>query len=476
MEGNECTENIVTGEMVDIENRKDKESKSDNVGAKNMFMWQSRGISVGANMMVQGYLLVYCTAILGMSPALVGTLIMVSRIVDAITDLTVGYLVDKTNTRWGRGRPYEWGVIGMWVCTVLLFAAPEGFSPFLQAAWVFFMFVMVNAIFVSLLNAGNTVYMVRAFNNEKKYIAISTYGSIIVMLGVVAVNVSLPMLVDNIAVDAAGWRTVILIYAIPMALIGMLRFFFIKEEHKVDAKTENKLNMKDVGFALKNNHSVFIISLLALTITLVGNIGAMGLGQLYFIYIVGDLSLMGILGLIQIVLLPLAFIFPMFIRKFSIKALIMSGLVLAAMGGVVNFFALDNFGLLVAGALLRGIGNVPAAMLAGLLVIQCAEYNEWKKMPRLEGTISNITALFGKIGSALGVFMVGVLLSASGYVADAGAISDSATMMLRLLFGLIPTGLYMLTFFVVSFYKLEKQMPQIKADNEAARAEAGIEN
>ena len=86
--------------------------------------WQSRGVSFGALMIVTGYITIFCTDTLKMSPALVGTLLMASKIFDGVTDVVAGYVVDNTNSRWGKGRPYEWCIVGSWLCTLLLFYTP----------------------------------------------------------------------------------------------------------------------------------------------------------------------------------------------------------------------------------------------------------------------------------------------------------------------------------------------------------------
>ncbi len=81
-----------------------------------MLAWNSRTISQGIGLMAIGFLQIYCTDTLKMNPALVGGLLVGSRLVDGFTDLLAGYVVDRTNTKWGRGRPYELCIAAMWFC------------------------------------------------------------------------------------------------------------------------------------------------------------------------------------------------------------------------------------------------------------------------------------------------------------------------------------------------------------------------
>jgi Na+/melibiose symporter-like transporter len=122
--------------------------------------------------------------------------------------------------------------------------------------------------------------------------------------------------------------------------------------------------------------------------------------------------------------------------------------------------------------ILRGIGNVPINMLLPLLIIDNAEYNEFNGNRRLEGTMSALTGFTAKVGSSLGVFMVGVFMSASGYNGEAAQVGDSAILMIRLLFSLIPVAFYIVLAFVMFFYNLDKKMPDIRKRNSEMRAEA----
>lgn len=90
-----------------------------------MVAWATRPISLGAITIIIGFFSLYCTNTLGLSPALVGSLLMASKIFDGITDLIAGWIVDNTNTRWGKGRPYELCIIGAWICMWALFTVPE---------------------------------------------------------------------------------------------------------------------------------------------------------------------------------------------------------------------------------------------------------------------------------------------------------------------------------------------------------------
>jgi probable glucitol transport protein GutA len=432
-----------------------------------MIAWQSRAASVGSNLMVMGFLSIYCTDTLKIPPALAGVLFLASRIFDGVTDLAAGFLVDKTNTKLGRGRPYEIAIIGVWLCTWLMFSCPPEWTVAAKCAWVFAMYILVNAVFTTLLNAANTPYMVRAFARQEQYVALQTYGSLITMLIVVAVNVSFPMLMAKMAVSAKGWNQLIAIYALPLGLFGILRFIFIKETNKINDKYAGKLRLKDLAGAAKVNPYIFIILILTVIISVILN---MGINTYYFTYIVKDIGQMAVLAAVQIVTLPLMFIFPPLIKKFSVTALIGAGFLVAIAGYIVNFIAYDNIPLLAAGGILIGAGNVSFSMLITLLIIDCADFNEWKEQPRLEGTLGSLRGFAEKAGAAVGAALMGILLSAAGYTGSVETATETAATMIRMLYTLIPAVVYGVLFVILRFYKLEKIIGQVRKENGERRA------
>ena len=101
--------------------RKERNPKA--VGAGRMFAWQSREVSQGCALMAVGYVSIFCTDTLKMDPALVGILLVISKLLDGFTDIIAGFIIDRTDTKWGRGRPYEVCIIGMWISTWLMSCA-----------------------------------------------------------------------------------------------------------------------------------------------------------------------------------------------------------------------------------------------------------------------------------------------------------------------------------------------------------------
>lgn len=450
---------------------KTKEKNTDDkVGIGKLFLWNSRMVSTSIVTLMLASLMFYCTDTLKVPASYVSIILVASKLLDGVTDMFAGFIVDRTKTKWGKARPYEVFVVAIWLATWLLFSCPESFSMTAKLIWIFVMYALANSICYTFLNANNTPYLVRAFKNEQ-IVKQTSYGSIITMLAAVIFNMTFPALMGSIATSGAGWNRLVLMFAVPMAAIGILRMVFIPEKYDVDAEAQNteKLKVSDVFKLIKTNKYILIIVLMTFVFNFVCN---MDVNTYYFKYIVGDVGLMGITAVAQIVALPLALFFPKLIAKFSTVKLMMAGFIVSAAGYLLNFIAGGNVALLAVAAIMWGAGTIPASMLSALVIIECADFNEWKGNHRMEGTMSSLVGLGAKIGAAIGSGALGILLSMAGYTGDAATVPGSALTMIRMLFSIVPMVLYILVALTLKGYTLNKQLPQIREENEQRRASA----
>ena len=431
--------------------------KPGRIGALKFWTWSARDMSLSANFLVLSFLSAYCTDALGLDPLVVGTLLMASKIIDAITDLFAGYIVDKTNTRWGKGRPYEFAILGVWLCTWLLYSTPAEAATPVKLAWVFVMYMFVNSIFTTLLNASGNPYMVRAFKNNEQRVKLASFGGIVIMVASILINILFPIAMGRIATSPAGWSKLAALFALPLGLIGMLRFFFVKETEKVDTVSE-KVTFRDVLAVLRDNRYIYMIIALQLVFSLVTGTGV---ATYYFTYVVKNLDLMGFVSAVSVFVLPLMAFFPLFLKKISMGRMVQIGCIFYAVGGLVMFLSGGNMAVLVGASILVGIGTLPVTYLINLMALDCGSYNAYRGRQRMDGTIGAIKGFANKFGAALGSGLLGVMLSLGGYDGTAATQSASANLAISALYGLIPAILFAAMAVMMAFYKLDRMMPEI---------------
>ena len=432
------------------------------------FAWKSRDISVASiTVIVTGYLSIFCTDTLGMKPAIVGTILLLSKLIDMVTDFIAGYLVDNTNTKLGKGRPYELSIIGSWICSILLFSCPTGWEMTIKTIWIFFMYTMVFSVFNSFLGACHNPYMIRAFKNKEVVTKVASYGGIVTMLGSAIVSITFPIAMGKIATSAGGWRKLILLYAIPLAVIGLLRFIFVKEDPSIDAgSTAKKIDVKEVFVMFRENKYAWAYAgITGLYNLCVG----MSVNTFYFKYIVGDVAKLSLVNSLSVLMLPIMFVFPKLMKKMKVSNLIELGVGIAIIGYFILFIAKANLPLLVLGNIFISMATLPICYLGVLVIMELATYNEWKGMPRMEGSTNIMSNFATKAFNGIGIGLQGLFLSAFGYVTAQGnevvSQPDSVILAIRLLYSLIPMVVYLLIVFCATrLGKLEKQLPEMEAE------------
>ena len=433
------------------------------------FAWKTSDISAAAlQIIVSGYLMMYCNNFLGLSGTLVGTILLVSNLFDAVTDLIAGFIIDNTHSKLGKGRPYEIGIVGMWICTILMFSGPTGASQGVKVAWVFFMYTFIYGIFNTLRGAGSTAYLIRAFDNDRDLVGkVGSFGGIVTTMGSAVVSVSFPMAMGRIATSAAGWRNLILLYSVPLCVLALGRFVFVKENPSIDAGQQHvKVTLKDFWNVFTKNKYVWFYAGMIVIFNALQN---MSVQVHYFTYIVGDTDALGILSIMAIMLLPLMLLMPLLLKRFTVSRIIFFGAIISIVGYALNFFAGANTTLLmIAGALTAGL-TLPVSYLTAVLLMDLFNYNEYKGLARLEGTTNQLAhGVSSQIGQGVGGFLLGVFLDLGGYIAveDGTAVTqpESAIAMIRALYSIIPIIMVVILIVCVFFLgKLDKEMPQIEA-------------
>lgn len=429
--------------------------------------WRMRDWSVAASfMIINTYLTIYCTDTMKMPPLLVGTLLMFSKVLDAVGEMFAGILVDNTNTKLGRGRPWELCLIGLWLSQIALFSIPADASMTVKSIWLFVTYALTQSIFQTMLQAAQLPYMVRAFKNKTVMTKLQSYGGILGTILAMTVSVSFPRLMKTIATSPAGWTKLVAMYGIPLMLVGLLRFFFVKEDVKIENEDkEEKVTFTNIIQLIRTNKYVWIILGITLALQMIQGMGA---SSYYFKYIVGDIGKYGSLQVLTIAILPLMALFPMLIKKFSLSQVVGFGALIGFVGYFLNFFAAGNMTMLTIGFVLSGLSALAPSYLMGIMIYDVVTYSSYKGFPRMDGTVSAFNNFGSNAGSAIGSFLMGALLHLTGYVGEAATQNPASMFMIRASYSLIPALLCIAMFVLAKmFTKLEKQIPQIEAEMKA---------
>lgn len=444
----------------------------DRLPAGKLLAWAGAGISAGANFIILGYFSLYATDTLGLPAAGVGVIVLISSLTNVAGGLIAAWIVDRSpETRWGKARPYEFAVLGTWIATWLLFSTPAAFDQTGRIIWLAVTYISINAVFDALLRANDTLYMARAFANRHVYAKVTTRAGIFTTLGGIVMSITLP-----VALNAAGkspelWSITVLCFAVPLALIGMTRFAFVKEEYRSADVHETPVRLRDLTEALRTTPWIWLVAGLML---LAMSINGANMISYYFRYIVGNLALQGAFAAVGILILPVVLIIPRLMRRFAISQILLVGSAIGLVGA--GFYAIANGNLLfvLIGGILGGVAMLPISYLGVVMVLDICRYNEWRGKRRMESTMGALTGVAGRIGTGLAGLVVGLVLSASGYDGTQDTQPPQVEVAITALFAGIPALVFGLIFVLMLIYSRfdRKLLPIANTELDARDAEA----
>lgn len=452
-----------------------KSKDPNRLGMGRLLLWKSSDISAAwVQVITLNFLSIYASDTLGVNIGLVGTLLLASKIVDGFTDIFAGWLVDNTHTKLGKARPYELGIIGMTLCSILLFAGRPEWSTFLKCAWIFCMYTFTFSVFATLRQAALTPYTIRHFSNNKTLITkVSSYGGMVTMAGSMIVNIIFPVLQARLATSPSGWTAAVAIVMIPATAFGILRFIFCKEDPEVDASSkQEKIKLHEIFTLFRRNKYVWLYAIIMLCYNIITNLAV---GTYYFKYIVGSTAMLGILSAGGMLLVPVMIVFPALMKKIGSMGKMIAYLCgISVVGFLIAFFSDGNLIGTLAGYIIGQIGTLPIAYYGALFGMNICTYNEMNGMPRMDGSSSILANFASKTGGALGGWITSMLLMAAGYISAEGVTTqpDSALWMIRFDFAIVPVILLIIIGVCsLAFSRLEPQAAAFEADKKAREAQ-----
>lgn len=421
------------------------------------------------------FLLYYYTDVFGISAAAVGTMFFVSKLWDAVNDPVMGLISDRTNTRYGKFRPYLlWMAIPYGVVGYLMFANPNfDETGKLIYAWVTYSLMMM---LYTAINVPYSALMGVITPSSRQRTVLSSYRFVGAFGGGLLISMLVRPLVSYFGVEdeAVGFQITMAIFAVLSIALFWFTFATTTERVKVEEAQSSSL-MDDLRCLAQNRPWVVLCFGAIFTLTSVALKNAVTIH--YFKYYVQDdgspVFLFFDLTTLFMTVGMLALILGVSCTKwltdrYEKKTL----LILLSLGNAVSMLALyyvppDQFALMmvvnVIGSLLAG----PTAPLVWAMYADVADYGAWRYGRRTTGLVFSASMFAQKFGLTIGAGLSGWLLALFGYVANVDQTEESLTG-IRALFTLIPAAVALLNVAVISLYRLSDQkVAEIEKDLEA---------
>lgn len=421
-------------------------------------------LGTGIYLTVPGVLLLfYMTEILGVSPGLAGLAVFIPRVWDMLTDPAMGWISDRTRSPLGRRRPYLLaGAVFTSISFVFLFSAPE-LATERQS------FIYVLAVYIASATAY-TVYAVpyiampsEMSDDPDERSSIMAYRMTFAMVGVLAGSAAAPALVEAFGGGRAGFAGMSYVLGGACALAMLFAFFGTRRAPVVASSSHEAAERPGAFSAFKS--APFRMLALAYILQL-GGLGAFtGAASYYVVYIAergeGDLSYVFLALLAGTICSMFAWsVVGRLIGK--ARAYVLAAVfTLAGLSGLLVPDAPEDWVLVLicTGAVGVGFGGLqllPFAMLTDIIQVERDAGRD------AAGGFTGVWTAVEKGGLAMGPLIVGVFLSAGGFVSGAEAQSGTAVFWVRLAFAAAPALLVVAS--LPALLRYDALLAQVRAE------------
>lgn len=418
------------------------------------------------------YLLYFYTDVMGLSPAAIAAMFIVCRILDAITDVLVGFAIDKTKSKWGKSRPwFLFGALPFALAAFLAFSvpdiSPQGKLIYAYVTYIFlsFMYTVVNIPLASILPAMTDDV------NERTVLA--TWRKFFAFLGSTIVSATALTMVQMIGKgnEALGFRIVMGIFGIVGCLCFFLTFALVRENNL--PKEEKKATLKATASSLAQNTpwKLFALNILFMWTGYFLQSSAL---IYYYKYYIGSTALSSLVATLM-TMIPMAanLTVPFLAKRLGKRNLYSSAAAVQLLGLLVILFADKNTTIILAGAVISACGYGIKESIYFSMQADPVDYGEWKTGIQAAGTLSSINGFLGKVAQAIAGGVSGLLLAWGSYSDGAAVQTVNALFAIKSMYLYIPIILLICSIATMSFYKLDRQFSEIQKELAARKIEKG---
>ena len=425
------------------------------------------------------YFTYFYTDVFLIPAAAAATMFLVSRLWDGVNDPVMGMVADRTNTRWGKFRPYMlWMSVPFAVVGVLAFTVPN-FGPTAKLVWAYATFILIMMLYTA-INIPYTALLGVISPDSNERTSVSSIKFIFAYAAGIIVSATLLPMVKAFGNgnDAQGWQRSFIVYGIAFVIFFFIAFKGTKE--RIQPPKSQRSSIKKDLYELITNGPWLI--LLGATITFILFVAVRGSVTVhYFKYVIGEQELsLPFLGtrtygfeamvsafntIGQIASLIGVFIVSWVAKKLGKKTTFMIFFVVSIVS-TAAFYVLSakQLSLIFLMQILGSITGGPMSVLLWAMYADTADYGEYKNGRRATGLIFSASTMSQKFGWAIGAYVALSLMSQVGFKPNVDQTRESLHGLL-LLFSLIPAGLGILSMILLAFYPLgDKRVEKMIAE------------
>ncbi|MGT2935912.1 MFS transporter [Streptococcus castoreus] len=420
------------------------------------------------------FLLFYYTDVVKINPAAVGSIMLFSRLFDGVTDIIMGIIVDRTKSRFGKARVWLSRLaIPYAISAVVLFAVPMNASETFKLIYIFLSYNLTSSIILTGIVVPYSTMNAMMTQNQYERTLLGTFRMLLATCGTMFINTFTLKMVAFLGNTPASWTWTFAIFGTLSIIIFYFSFLFTHERVVETPNPEivncnQKVTLKEEFLSLlKNKYWVMVaicIFLLYFSLTVNG-----GTAIYYAKAVLNNQDLVSTLtNATTIAQIGMMFVAaPLIVKRIGKGKSMALGMAIMSLGYAITALVGSNVTLIVVSNIIKGLGAGVAASCMWGMLSDTIEYGEWKTGIRSAG-LANAASSFGsKVGSGVAGAVLGWVMSAGGYDAEATTQSASAIAAVSSLYIYIPLVLGIVSVAIMYFgYKLDTEYDRIIAELE----------
>lgn len=421
---------------------------------------------------VSASITIYYTDNAMIAAGVAGTIIMLARFLDGISDIIMGIIIEKTNSKYGKARPWL-----LWMCIPLIltffmtFHIPAGLSPNAKVVYAAITYTVVSAVTYTAVNMSYITLLTLFAPDGNDRNGAASVRSLFAMLGsMIVAIITIPLLSALGGIKSQqAWDKLIIIYSIISLVCILITFFGVKEKKfKKEVVTKQHMPMKEILKYLLKSKYFYLSALITIPYYLANGVG--GVNVYYARDILGDVNLSGMIGAVSLpTMIIAAIIAAKLYAKFGKRNVMMAGSAIVIITTAIQLLNPYNKTLFLLFYALRGLGTMLYGVAIGTLPGEVADWCEWKAGERAEGVVSSVSSFGTKVGTGVGSALVGWILAMGHYSGEAAVQAQSAlTAEIVLMLG-VPLALAVVQIVLLLLWDMDKVHPQIIKELEEKR-------
>jgi GPH family glycoside/pentoside/hexuronide:cation symporter len=418
------------------------------------------------------FLMIFYTDVFGISALAAGSMLFAIKIINAFTDPIIGAAADRTNTRFGKFRPYLiWMAIPLAAAGVLTYTTP-GLSGNGKLIWAYGTYLFMMVCYTGINIPYNALSGVMSSDPQERT-TINGLRFIFAFGGSTLVTAATPFFVKWLGHgnERLGWQLTMVVWG--LAASGLFVVTFLNTRERIAPPPAQRTQVRQDVKDLAQNGSWVVLFFLALIISITITLRS-ATAAYYFKYCIGRPDLTG--TFVAAYMGPAAAgaaLTPVLTRFLDKKLLLMLLMSTTGLLSIAFFFIpKDQFVLMFALQIVIGLVLGPKSPLAFSMYADAADYNEWRTGRRATALTFAAATFSQKLGTALAAAVMGSVFTALGYVANTAQTTRSQTGIVVLM-SFIPALFAFVAAALMMFYKLDKhKMAQIQVDLAERKAAA----